>query len=131
MSSKPETRFIASVHEHLPVSLHREKMNNPYRGGTADVWYSGERADLWIEYKFLPRLPVRSAITADLTALQLAWLSGRYEEGRNVWVIIGCKAGGMMLTNKRWETPVAVLTFKQSLWTRKELARRIATHCKG
>ena len=129
MSSKPETRFIASVHTHLPVSLHKEKMNNPYRGGTADVWYSGKRADLWVEYKFLPCLPVRSAISTNLTALQLAWLANRYEEGRSVWVIIGCKDGGVVLTAKYWEMPITVSAFKDLLSTRKELAWRITAHC--
>ena len=53
MSVKPETQFANSVNGKLPLRgvLHREKMNNPYRGGTADWWYSGRRADLWCEYK--------------------------------------------------------------------------------
>lgn len=71
MSKKPETTFIASVHKHLPKELHREKMNNPYSSGTPDVYYSGMKADLWIEYKFIPRIPAHDTteIKIDLSTL--------------------------------------------------------------
>lgn len=128
MSSKPENQFIQSVHKHLPAELHREKMNNPYRGGTADVWYSGSRADLWIEYKFLPKIPVRTQIKADLTPLQIAWLSGRYKEGRDVWVVIGCKDGGVVLEHMDWTTELSPEEFRERLCTRPELAKRIMWH---
>ena len=58
MSRGPENNFISSVHKHLPMKLYRMKNNNPYNGGIADVWYSGSKADLWIEYKFV-KLPAR------------------------------------------------------------------------
>jgi hypothetical protein len=58
VSSKPETTFIQSIHRHLPKEVYREKMANPYRGGTPDVWYSGYKSDLWVEYKFIPKLAI-------------------------------------------------------------------------
>ena len=65
MAAGPETRFIASVHRHLPVDLHHEKMHNAYRGGTADCWYSGQKDDLWVEYKFItvPKLEESDQVT--------------------------------------------------------------------
>lgn len=97
MAAKPETTFTLSVHRHLPPKglLHREKMNNPYHSGTADVWYSGPVKDLWIEYKFV-QLPARAAtrVAVDCSELQFEWLRGRHRDGRSVWVIVGCKAGG-------------------------------------
>ena len=91
LAAKPETTFYTSVHRHLPPldKLHREKMANPYRGGTADHWYDGPDADLWIEWKFIV-LPKRGNTTIDLvtprgkklesplSALQQDWLAGRH-----------------------------------------------------
>lgn len=112
--AKPETTFRLKIERKLPRKLHREKMNNPYRGGTADSWYSGDASDLWVEYKFLPRVPQRGIIDANrmgLTALQLQWLRGRYEEGRNVAVICGTPAGGVIMRDLEWEAGLTVDLF--------------------
>ena len=126
MSSKPETTFIASIHKHLPLKnvLHREKMNNPYSSGTADVWYSGNGGDLWIEYKFLPRIPQRGVVDPKklLTALQLHWLNGRYDEGRNVAVVIGCPTGGVLLLDRIWETELTPSQFTSLIRSSIDLA---------
>jgi hypothetical protein len=97
MSRKPENVFISSVHNHLPPKLHREKMANPYRGGTPDVWYSGDKADLWVEYKFVI-LPKRAdtVIDVELSPLQWEWITRRHLEGRHVAVIVGCKEGAFV-----------------------------------
>lgn len=128
MASKPESNFRLKVERDLPRALHREKMNNPYRGGTADCWYSGHRGDLWVEYKFLPQLPQRGIIDAKrmgLTALQLQWLRGRYEEGRNVSVIVGCPTGGVIMRGLEWEAGIAAEVFAQRVVSAKELAQWI------
>ena len=131
MSVKPETQFANGVNGKLPPLkvLHREKMNNPYRGGTADWWYSGRRADLWCEFKFLPRIPQRGIIDSKrlgFSALQLEWLRGRYEEGRNVCAIIGCPSGGVILRHLEWEKQMTPQQFVERLMDRKALARWIA-----
>lgn len=82
-------------------------MNNPYRGGTADFWYSGNKADLWIEYKWLKKIPTKTInlSTGDkpsLSALQQKWLCGRIDEGRNVAVVVGFPEGVIILQNKMW-----------------------------
>lgn len=128
MAQKPESTFIASVHRYLPLELHAEKMNNPYSSGTPDVYYSGNKADLWCEYKFFPKLPVRSpTLKADLSPLQLKWLRGRYTEGRNVFVIVGCPAGGVVLSNLEWENPVPLITFTSRIISRAALAEWLST----
>lgn len=124
MAIKPENQFITGVHKYLASVrvLHREKMNNPYRGGTADYWYSAKKNDLWIEYKFLPRVPQKGVVTPALSELQKRWLAGRYEEGRNVGVIVGCPAGGVVLRDLEWEQPISVTEFLKRIQTREELA---------
>lgn len=135
----PENTFIASVHRKLPPEdeLHREKNHNEYRGGTADVWYSG-KDDLWIEYKFI-ELPKRDDTVLDfctprgknknspISALQQEWLRRRHLEGRNVAVVVGCKEGGIIFTDFAWEEQVTTKEFKRVLQTREEIAEWIVS----
>ena len=125
MASKPETTFRLKIERRLPRTLHREKMNNPFRGGTADSWYSGKGGDLWVEYKFLPRVPQRGFITPerlDLSHLQRQWLRGRHEEGRNVAVIVGTPVGGVIMRNLEWEEEIPVDLFTSRTVTIPDLA---------
>lgn len=129
--AKPETNFRLKIERLLPPkkTLHREKMNNPYSAGTADSWYSGDLADLWVEYKFLPSVPQRGIVDAKrigLTALQSDWLKGRYEEGRNVCVIVGTPAGGVIMRNMEWASEMTVDSFRERLITIPALATWIA-----
>ncbi len=104
MSMQPENKFRASVHRLMvPKSPHHEKMHNDYRGGTADDWYSGKLDDVWIEYKWVAKLPKRVALKPKLEPLQEVWLRDRYVEGRNVYVIVGCPDGGVLFRSpKEW-----------------------------
>lgn len=108
MSSGPETRFIRAVHKLLPRNVHREKMHNPYRGGTADVWYSGNADDLWVEYKQLAKLPKKAPVCLDklLSPIQQRWLSERHEEGRNIVVILGTPEGAWIFEGRAWSEPL-------------------------
>jgi hypothetical protein len=127
--SKPETTFYHGVHEHLPASLHHEKMHNPYSGGTWDVWYSGRR-DLWVEYKFTA-VPARTTtlVRPGLSPLQLAWGRKRYDEGRSLAVIVGVSNGknaaGVILTGGEWETPLTCANFSSRIISRRDIAEWI------
>lgn len=121
MSVKPENTFIASIHKYMHQTYH-EKMFNPYRSGTPDVWYSGSKSDLWIEYKFISKLPVKVDIVLDLSELQKQWLKLRYYEGRNVAVICGCKKGGVVFTDLSWEKSITVNEFNNQLKDRLGVA---------
>lgn len=136
MSSKPENNFIAGVHRkfedgHKPYF---EKMHNPYRGGTWDVWYSGKKRgrkasqDLWVEYKWLPQIPKRETtlILPELSALQIGWGANRYDEGRNVWVILGCPDGGVIYRDLAWEEALPPSLFRSMLLTKQQLASAIS-----
>lgn len=128
MSRKPETGFIAGVHAHLPAAVHREKMANPYRGGTADMYYDGPRSDMWIEYKFII-IPKRADTVIDipgmLSALQTEWLRARHNNGRCISVVIGARDGGVILTDLNWEKPTTVAGFRKDIKTRKQIAEWI------
>ena len=99
----PENRFIQRVHKKLSSEVYREKMHNPYRGGTPDVWYSGKGGDCWVEYKWLPRQPKRVPTPA-LSELQKKWLRGRFLEGRDVMVVVGFPDGAYTFSDPTdWE----------------------------
>lgn len=133
MSSKPENAFIKAIHrqfDRVGRGPYAEKMHNPYRGGTWDVWYSGagvKSRDLWVEYKWLPKIPARETtlILPELSALQLAWGANRYEEGRNVAVILGCPEGGVVYLDMAWEEELAPSQFRAQLMSKLELAEWI------
>ena len=121
VSSKPETVFTNSVNKYLRGVVYFEKMNNPFRAGTADFWYSGKKGDLWIEYKYIPKIPTRTTILPDLSARQLKWLNDREAEGRSVEVIVGHPDGGVVWPCS-FEQPLAPEVFRNYTRSRKALA---------
>lgn len=124
MSAGPENRFIRGVHRLMGSSPHKEKMANPYRGGTFDVWYSGPQADLWIEYKWVAQLPKRGKLVPALSELQKEWGRGRFKEGRAVIVVVGSPSGGVWFpTPEQWEAGTEDCS--KSLLTKPELADMI------
>lgn len=141
MAAKPENTFITGVHKYLPLvkDVYREKMNNPYRGGTPDWWYSGGAGDLWAEYKYRKTTPKRGVVwlcstetkTPDLSRLQQEWLQGRHKEGRNVCVIVGCPGGGVILRNLEWERPIPAADFAARLLPRQSVAEWIRKQTAG
>lgn len=91
------------------------KINARFARGVPDAWYSGDRGDLWIEYKWINKTP--RSFTPPLTALQKHWLKKRHDEGRNVSVIVGSPDGAVILPGSTWskkQTPKNWLTIKET-----------------
>ena len=61
-----------------------------------------------------------------MTLLQLQWLRGRYEEGRNVCVIVGTPVGGVIMRGLEWEAGVTAEDFVRRTVPVKELTAWIA-----
>ena len=122
--SKPETNFYTAVNKRLPRTIHREKMHNIYRGGTADVWYSGNLDDLWVEFKWIAKLPKKASICLrrELSPLQQRWLEGRHEEGRNVAVILGTPEGAWICEGAAWKEPLDPVTIRIRALTKQNVA---------
>lgn len=128
MSAKPENLARTAINKLVPKEIHREKMGSGFSAGTADQWYSGDPHDIWVEYKFLAKPPVRP-FTLDLSFLQLQWLRGRYKEGRAVGVILcfPAKYGCWMFFNETWEGKIDPA--ECVLLSRKEVASFITRSC--
>ena len=124
MSSGPETRFYQAINRQFRDGPYCEKMHNVYRGGTPDVWYSGTLDDLWVEYKWLAKLPQRASIQISklLSPLQLLWLDERQKEGRNVAVILGTPSGAWIYENLAWHGDVTPAEFAAFSKTKQQVA---------
>jgi hypothetical protein len=123
MAQKPENSFISGVHRQLDLKkVYKEKMSNPWRSGTADMWYSGSEGDVWIEYKFIPKVPKSAAISPDLSPRQRKWLRDRYEEGRSVAVVLGHPDGAYVYLDCTWEDPISSVHLLQHSISRSVLA---------
>jgi len=126
MAAKAENSFIASVHKHLVKQVYAEKMYNPLRGGTPDVYYEGGK-HLWVEYKFIeqPKRP-DTIIRPELSDLQKLWLRRSHVSTGRTRVIVGCRAGGVLfVTPDEWEYGITNAAFTRALQRRDELARHI------
>lgn len=126
MSRKPENTFISGVHRQKALKkVYSEKMSNPWRAGTADVWYSGELGDIWIEYKYLPKVPKSKAILPDLSPRQRKWLRDRWTEGRSVAVVLGHPDGAYVYLNCTWEDEQDSTALIEGSISRSQLAEWI------
>lgn len=114
-ASKNESKLIAKIHKQVPC--YHLKNNNPFTAGIPDVFYSGDKGDLWVEYKWVAELPARDTtiVPIELSALQSAWLNCRYQEGRQVAVIVGCDRGCLLLVHKEWDKPITRKEFVENL----------------
>ena len=125
MGANPETTFIRSIHAHLKGKVFFQKMCNPFISGIPDVWYSGPKNDLWVEYKYIHSVPKRATVLPNLSERQKVWLNDRLREGRNVAVILGVPDGGVLYRNKEWMEALQPGAFEARVQSRKELAQWI------
>jgi hypothetical protein len=138
--SKPETTFVSSVHKYIPKrEIHKEGMANPYRGGTPDNYYDAtpwlgpesmkpEVQDLWVEYKFKPKIGLKldlcnQASKPALSSLQMKWIRRRYSAGKNMWVICGFPEGGIIMkTPEEWARVWTKTEILAAMKSRREIA---------
>jgi len=114
-----ESAYTRSVNKLLDPEIHAWKINARYAGGVPDCWYSGPKTDLWVEWKLVQKIGKK--VTPKLSALQKRWLNRRHDEGRNVSVIIGSPAGGVIITHKQWNEPYVVM----DILSKREIANWI------
>lgn len=128
MAAKPETNFSNAIRKALPNTIYSMKNNNQYVAGVPDLWMSGAKGDIWVEMKFVPKLPSRAPLRPSslLSELQKEWLNTRHKEGRNVCVIIGCKRSreieGIILTQMEWMDDISVNDLSGLIRSKKEIA---------
>jgi hypothetical protein len=125
-----EHGYIRSIHTHLPKKgLTIWKINDNFRGGVPDAYYSGSGGDIWIEYKYVKRLPKRedTQIIPQLRPQQIKWLNTEHNYGRNVYCVVGSPDGGVVLEHPHWTSGITMLEFAKRSSSQKELAAWILT----
>jgi hypothetical protein len=105
--------------------------HNIYNSGPADVWYSGHKADIWVEYKYVNHIPNTKNFKLDLSELQDEWLRLRYAEGRSVFVVLGTKLGGIIFFDLEWVLPFTRDQLIPRIIDRQGIARWISLSTKG
>jgi hypothetical protein len=91
-----EANFKLRIHKRMPpvTVFHRQSMAGAVTfGGTVDMYYDGDKRDLWVEYKALERMPQSGIAVGDYTTLQLNWMLRRWERGGNCWGIVALPNG--------------------------------------
>lgn len=93
--AKPESQYIKKIGDKMPSSITKEKTHNSFRGGIFDMYYEATYGLLWVEYKWIPALPVRptTMIVPDMSELQLAWGAERYANNIPCAVLVGVGKG--------------------------------------
>lgn len=81
------------------------KISDKFARGVPDAYYS-DQTDLWIEFKYVQKFPVRAPVTPKLTEDQKDWLTEQAHRGRTVAVIVGSPTGAIIYPGITWQTPV-------------------------
>ena len=96
------------------------KLNLRFIRGVPDAWLSGLEGDLWLELKYLQKLPPVVEPEKLLSANQISWLTRRHEEGRSVAVLVGSSDGHLFFPGLSWQSSVSRERWIQSSLTTKE-----------
>jgi hypothetical protein len=79
--------------------------------GTPDYYYERFDNALWIEYKYVEKLPARFDIVDPscrfrLSPLQRRWLNRALSNRVHVAVVLGSVEGALIITKGRWEDTI-------------------------
>lgn len=109
-----EHTWIKQFHKLLPKELLIWKINDNFQGGVPDAYYAGPYGDVWVEYKYIHRLPKRpdSLIDEYPSVLQQKWLEKLNSCGKSTLVIMSSMHNciildhidGQKITKKYWDS---------------------------
>ena len=127
-----EHGFVKSVHSHLSSDVYKWKIRDTYTGGIPDVFYSGPRCMMFIEYKYIKKLPVRSKtnIKCSISPLQHLWLHRMYDQGHKVAVVLGVDHEALIMQYpKVWKEPISKKYFQDNCVPFKQVTTWIEEQC--
>tara|TARA_Y100000996_G_C22062046_1_gene453675 strand:+ start:126 stop:521 length:396 start_codon:yes stop_codon:yes gene_type:complete len=123
-----EHGFIKSIHNKLSKEVYKWKIHDTYAGGVPDAFYSGPAGILFIEYKYVPKLPARltTTIKCNISELQYQWLHRMYDQGHKVAVVLGVdKEAFIMHYPAIWKGPISKEHFQDNCVPFKNVAKWI------
>jgi hypothetical protein len=95
-----EHSFVKSVHRKLPLDIFKWKIHDTFTGGVPDALYAGSKSILFVEYKYIKKLPAKDTtlIKTSLSPLQIIWLE-RMNQSASSALIIGSPDNIYIATN--------------------------------
>lgn len=114
--------------------MYKWKIKDDYAGGVPDAWYCGAHGTLFVEYKYVPKLPKREStiIKADLSELQYLWLTQRKKQNVDCLVILGTPLGGVVFTDiDEAKKGIILSELRERVQPNKKIADFIASQCLG
>lgn len=120
-----ENGFWQSLRKKLVPRVYALKLNLRFTAGVPDCWLSGSLEDLWLELKYVQKLPPIVDPTKLLSTLQQEWLVRRHGEGRHVGVLIGSPDGHLYFPGLSWQSSVSREKWIQSSMTTKQIAEEL------
>ncbi len=126
-----EHSFIKSVHRYLSPDVFKWKIHDTYTGGVPDSFYAGPAGILFVEYKYIKKLPARNdtLLRTSLSPLQIQWLNKMVDFNQRAAVVIGCEESAIILLEKQWTTNISKSYYMEHAVPRKDIASWIQTTC--
>lgn len=127
-----ESQYWSKLKKAIAGRIYTWKINASYVKGVPDWWASGSTQDLWVENKRVVTIPPSLDLTDQkkyLTLHQQFWLEQRYNEGRNVGVIVFSAQGHLWLPGLTWKEPISRLRFVETCMPMKNLADEMVEIC--
>ena len=99
-----EHSFIRSIHRKLPRGIYHWKIRDSFSNGVPDCYYEGPKGSLWVEYKYIKKLPSRnsSKVTINLSELQKNWIQRAVTNNQNCAVVVGTNENLAIFKNGDW-----------------------------
>lgn len=129
-----EHGFIKAVHGKLPKSdLLSWKIHDQFAGGVPDAFYAGPAGILFVEYKYVPKLPAKdtTVLRTSLSTQQKLWLDRFHEFGHPCAVIIGCEQRAVVLESRDWNHDLFKSDFVKRAVNFADAAAYITNICIG
>ena len=128
MSRGPEAHFKSGINTFAKNFIYVESMANPYRRGTPDVYYEGPKGCLWVEYKFLKRIPSQFYYTDILSPFQVKWIKRAISNNVKCAIVVGHFSKGIIEFIKKPEQLHNELlkdSFYSKLINKRQIAEQI------
>ena len=114
----PERSYIDKVHRQIDPEWNLYKQANTGlmgANGTPDYYYEGFKSVVWIEYKYVQKLPARfdmvdPSCRFKLSPLQRRWLNRAVKNQVRVAVVLGSEEGALIIEKGRWEETIITHT---------------------
>jgi hypothetical protein len=109
------------------------KINDTYAGGVPDCYYCDIGGQLFVEYKYVPKVPKLETtwLIPKLSGNQKLWLQNRHLQKVDVAVVLGTPEGAIVFTDLSWIQGIQVKKLNQNILSPKGIANIIQLHVSG